>query len=320
MRRKHLVLLLFLMGLAALLFGCGGTSHGGGGGIGNGAGKNTNAEKTTKRTTLTTFLMPEASGELTASKADGTIVLDYSHTEDGYVMICYTGEAAQLQIQVTNPDGTVYPYPMSAKDEYKAFPLTGGDGEYKLSILEEITDGRYAIGLTQNFSVTLVNEFSPFLYPSQYVDYTPQSACVAKGMEISDQSADDLDYVNEVYAFVTSHVSYDTELASNLPVNYVPNPDATLASGTGICFDYASLMTAMLRSQGIPTKLEVGYAGTVYHAWISVYLEDIGWVDNIIEFDGTDWTLMDPTLGSGNDRRTVEQYMKNGEYTVKYHY
>ena len=47
----------------------------------------------------------------------------------------------------------------------------------------------------------------------------------------------------------------------------------------GICFDYAALMTAMLRSQGIPTKLEIGYSGEVYHAWISTYIDEIGWVD-----------------------------------------
>ena len=42
-------------------------------------------------------------------------------------------------------------------------------------------------------------------------------------------------------------------------------------------------MSAMLRSQRIPTKLDVGYSGDVYHAWISCYVTEVGWVDNIIE-------------------------------------
>ena len=45
-------------------------------------------------------------------------------------------------------------------------------------------------------------------------------------------------------------------------------------------------MTAMLRSQGIPSKLEVGYAGESLHAWINTYIDEIGWVDKIIRFDG----------------------------------
>ena len=55
-------------------------------------------------------------------------------------------------------------------------------------------------------------------------------------------------------------------------------------------------MTSMLRSQNIPTKLEVGYSGDAYHAWISTYIDDKGWVDDIIQFNGNTWQIMDPTL------------------------
>jgi transglutaminase-like putative cysteine protease len=57
-------------------------------------------------------------------------------------------------------------------------------------------------------------------------------------------------------------------------------------------------MTAMLRSQGIPTKLVIGYAGDIYHAWISVYTEEKGWIENAIEFHGNEWVRMDPTFAS----------------------
>ena len=81
-----------------------------------------------------------------------------------------------------------------------------------------------------------------------------------------------------------------------------------------LAFDYASLMTRLLRSQHIPTKLEVGYSGEAYHAWISVYLDEVGWVDNIIEFDGKDWSLMDPTLAS-NSADSVKKYIGDGSTT-----
>ena len=102
---------------------------------------------------------------------------------------------------------------------------------------------------------------------------------------------------------------------------YIPDIDATMQTRKGICFDYASLMSALLRSQGIPTKLVVGYSGTAYHAWISVYLDEAGWVDNIIEFDGKDWSLMDPTLAANNDEDSVKKYVGDGSnYIVKYSY
>lgn len=80
-------------------------------------------------------------------------------------------------------------------------------------------------------------------------------------------------------------------------------------------------MAAMLRSQNIPTKLEVGYSGDAYHAWISTYIDETGWVDNIIEFDGHDWQIMDPTLAASNDSESVKKYVGDGShYVVKYSY
>ena len=80
-------------------------------------------------------------------------------------------------------------------------------------------------------------------------------------------------------------------------------------------------MTAMLRSQGIPTKLEIGYSGDIYHAWISTWLNE-RMVDNIIQFDGKSWELMDPTLAANSDNKEdVKEYIGNGEhYVLQYSY
>ena len=102
---------------------------------------------------------------------------------------------------------------------------------------------------------------------------------------------------------------------------YLPDVDDVLASQTGICFDYAAVMASMLRCERIPTRLEVGYMDDVYHAWISTYIKDIGWIDNIIEFDGNEWKLMDPTLAAENSEEAAEKYIGDGSnYTVKYYY
>lgn len=92
------------------------------------------------------------------------------------------------------------------------------------------------------------------------------------------------------------NIQYDFDKAASVQSGYLPDIDETLNTKKGICFDYAALMTAMLRVQRIPTKLVVGYAGELYHAWISVYLDGVGWIDNIIYFDGKDWVRMDLRL------------------------
>ena len=70
------------------------------------------------------------------------------------------------------------------------------------------------------------------------------------------------------------NLKYDTKKAKTVQSGYLPDLDKVLAKKKGICFDYAALMTGMLRSQGVPCKLVVGYAGSAYHAWISVWSED----------------------------------------------
>ncbi len=270
------------------------------------------------RATLYEFLSPVAPGEK-LYKSGGAYV-DASCTNDGYIMVKYSGKAGKAKVQITAPDGEIYAYSLNT-EEYEAFPLSSGDGQYRVDVLENVYDNMYAISLSKKISVTIKDEFTPFLYPNQYVWYTPDSQVVQKGIELSQSSYGDLDYVGDVYKFVTKNIRYDKELARNVSPGYLPDNDKVLETKTGICFDYASLMAALLRSQGIPTKLVVGYSGTAYHAWISVYITEIGWVDKIIQFDGVSWSLMDPTLASGNNRNDVSKYIGDGSnYTVKYSY
>ena len=187
--------------------------------------------------------------------------------------------------------------------------------------MENIGGDSYVLSLEQTVDVQIENEFLPFLYPNQYVDFKADSYAVKKGSELAEDTWTDLEVVQNIYNFVIKNISYDEEKAQNVSYGFLPNVDDTLASRTGICFDYAALMTAMLRSQNIPTKLEVGYSGDTYHAWISTYVDDKGWVDNIIEFDGDSWQIMDPTLGANNDSKSVKKYVGDGShYVVKYTY
>lgn len=108
--------------------------------------------------------------------------------------------------------------------------------------------------------------------------------------ELTAGMTDNLEKVQTIYDYVVQNISYDRLLAAKVQSGYLPDIDQVLAKKKGICFDYAALMSAMLRSQEVPTKLVVGYTGSVYHAWINVYSEEEGWIDAAIYFDGQEWS------------------------------
>lgn len=261
--------------------------------------------------------MPEAAG--TECIGNSSIIIDISNGSDGYIMALYTGTADKIKFFITTPEQVKYTYDLQADGLYSTLPLTGGSGTYSIQVMEHVQDKLYSTLYTDTISTEINNEFSPFLYPNQYTWFTANSAAVQKAAELTAGAEDAIDALKQIYDYVTVNIRYDEAKAASVTASYLPDIDETLAGGTGICFDYAALMTAMLRSQGIPTKLEIGYSGDVYHAWISTYIEETGWVNNVVYFDGQTWSLMDPTLAAANGEQSVRQYIGDGShYIVKY--
>lgn len=263
-------------------------------------------------------LTPSANG--TAEVHNEVSSIDYSNASEGYIMAVYTGSSPKIKMQIIGPNAVTYTYNLTGSD-YEAFPLSSGNGSYEITIYENISGTSYSMCLTTSIDVSLTSDFSPYLYPNQYCNFNSSSAVVAKAKELALPADTDLDVVTNVYNYIIENISYDYSKASTVPSGYIPNVDQVLASGTGICLDYAAVMTSMLRSQRIPTRLEVGYAGDAYHAWISTYISDVGWVNGIVEFDGQSWELMDPTFAASNSEETLREFIGEGtNYLVKYMY
>ncbi|SBV90861.1 Transglutaminase-like protein [uncultured Eubacteriales bacterium] len=249
--------------------------------------------------------------------------IDASNLAEGYLMVKYTGgKDVKIKVQITRDSGTTYTYNLNNKGSAETLPLTEGDGKYTVKVYENTTGTKYAQAYSTTVTMKLRNEFLPFLYSNQFVNYTERSAVVTKAAELTKDAATDLTRIQSIYDFVIQNFTYDYELAKAVQSGYLPDVDKVLADKKGICFDYAAVMAAMLRAQNIPSKLVVGYAGTTYHAWIDVYIDSIGWVDKVIYFDGTTWTLMDPTfVSSGNHSDSIMTYVTNdSNYTAKYAY
>ena len=261
------------------------------------------------------LFLPQANGKVT-EKQEG-VSLDLSHTDQGYFMVAYKGSADKLMVQVEGSDNIPYRYYFEPDGHYNALPLTAGNGNYAVSAYENVGDNRYALVFTKTVDVVLANEVLPFLYSNQYVNFNEDTKAVMLAKKLT-KGKTELEAVQEVYEYVIKNIVYDEEKAETVKSGYLPNVDETLKTKKGICFDYAALMTAMLRSSGIPTHLDIGYATNIYHAWISTYLEEQGWVDNVIQFDGKSWTMMDPTFAADGGDGIKDFITDSSNYNVQY--
>ncbi len=249
------------------------------------------------------------------------VTIDYSNSSEGYIMVNYLGSAAKVKLQLTGPDEVTYTYNIT--NGYAAFPLTSGDGSYSINVCENIVDSKYSVVFAASYKFSNISEFGPYLYPNQYVSFNESNETVKKGAELASSCSDDLEVVTNIYNYIISNISYDYDKADSVASGYISDIDEILNSKTGICLDYAAVMTSMLRTQSIPTRLEVGYVGKdmVYHAWISVYIKEVGWLNGVIQFNGQEWSLVDPTFGSTTSEKKLKSYIGDGtNYSVKYIY
>ena len=300
---------------------CGGSRNSGGGGGGSSSGDDsgggsivgdlldglTSGLKATveedpslpDRDVTPVVLENSADGAAVAEGNGGTI--DYSNASDGYIMAKYDGDNPKIKLQITKDGGPTYTYDIWPNKGYDAFPLSLDTGNYTVAMFLNIQGDQYSQACAASVWAEIDDVFSPFLRPNQFSNFTSATRAVAKGAEVSQGSKTDMRVIEKIFIFITDNVSYDYQKAATVESGYLPDVDETLATGKGICFDYAALMTCMLRSQRIPCKLVVGYAGDAYHAWISVHVEGVGWVANMIQFNDDKWTFMDPTFAASGD-------------------
>lgn len=265
-----------------------------------------------KSYTYDEILWPSADG--TSVMEDDKVLVDYSNANKGYIMAkTKTSEHNRLKVMIVKDDEK-YTYDINKDDDYEIYSFNMGDGNYTIKVYENLHDDQYSLLFSFDCDVQLENEFVPFLYPNQVVDYSTTTLCIEKSFELVKDDKTDLDRVEHIYDWVLDNVTYDWDKVEEVQGKYVlPVLDDIYNNKKGICFDYAAIMAAMLRVQHIPTKVVTGMIEEGYHAWIEVYIENMGWIKPHVYFNSGEWTTMDPTYDAMN-----EKY--DGDYSIKYVY
>jgi hypothetical protein len=130
--------------------------------------------------------------------------------------------------------------------------------------------------------------------------YWQQTADIKRAAaSVSDRNKPVADNVKAMYQYVINRLSYNNDkIAFNIRQGSAlaySNPD------NAVCLEYADLLVSMLRSQGIPARMPVGYgySGNLkqsaavadsLHSWVEAYVPGVGWM------------TLDPTWGEKFDQ------------------
>lgn len=258
--------------------------------------------------------------EYTASAAtgDNNVAIDTSHVNEGYVGAAGTS-TSRLKLQVVMGEAS-YNYDLPEDGSSIIAPLTFGNGTYTFRIMQNTSGSNYIELYSTSASVSMPDENAPYVRPNVYCNFSEDSQCVVLARQLVENATNVGEAVEAICNFVIENISYDDTKASELKTTtgYVPNPDETLSSGTGICFDFASLGAAMLRSQGIPTRIVTGYVSPddIYHAWIMVYING-SWQTGQFSVDQNTWSRIDLTFAASSNNANVGD---GKDYTDRYVY
>lgn len=249
--------------------------------------------KLEKQNITTTVSMKHNFSEIRTSmyhpdKAIGSdnMYIDTSCANEGYVAVSAASNN-KLIFQVIK-EKEIYNYNIENNSNPSIIPLQCGNGIYTFRVMENVYEKKYKTAYELTEEVKLINEFEPFLHPNDYIQFNKNSECVKVANKLAENTESDIEIIENVYKYICDNIEYDTEKAKIIKKIYNPDLDEILTNKKGICFDYASLAAGMLRSQGIPTKLVMGYLepDDLYHAWNMVYTKENGWE----LFDFTDKT------------------------------
>ena len=244
-------------------------------------------------------LFPQASEDGIYKKSGTT--LNAGNASEGYVMVKRESSKEQ-RVRIAQGKQT-FTYHLRKDGEYEVYPLQLGSGKYEIRVYEQVKGTQYSQVYSKAINAKMEDENRAFLYPNQYVWYTEDSKVIPLAQEVCDGAETDSEKLTAIYTYVTKHIAYDYIKMATVKTGYMPDIDDTIDTRTGICFDIASLMAAMLRIEGVPAQIAIGSVGTMAHAWNRVYL------------DGK-WSIVDATLVAMN----YSKKMSASDYKLERYY
>lgn len=221
--------------------------------------------------------------------SDAAVQFDTATVSRGRIGISCEAQGKKIKVMIEK-GSSKYTYNLSSKGEVEYFPLQMGNGEYKISVLENVSGTKYSFLDTTKVSLNLSDPNLVYLNSVQNIRWNENYSAIKHGKKLSGNEPSMDKKMGTLYNYVVKNYKYDYDKIPKLTTDYNPDIEATYQEKKGICYDYSALMAGMQRSQGLPTKLVKGYAAGVegYHAWNEVLING-NWVVVDTTFDAAMW-------------------------------
>lgn len=256
-------------------------------------------------------IIETANTSLKTYDSDFSVTLDTTQAAKGLITATYDDESSVRGKILIEKGDVQYYYDITPACGTFGIPLQMGEGEYTVAIFKNIEGTRYQKKAELTLTVEGLCDEDVFTNSIQMVDYEKYHSALVEMSKLLSGASDDAQKVTLAYRYITSNLTYDSEKAEKVRPRYLPDLNEVTQTGKAVCYDFASLFAALLRSNHIPTKLVVGYRADVegYHAWNEVLLNG-KWViidttadSSIVKSGGKTAMIKDPAL-----------FAKTGEY------
>lgn len=236
--------------------------------------------------------------------------LETNQVNNGIVSVQYDSPGNNKTKVIVAKRTNKYTYDLRSNGQ---FPLQMGNGEYTVSVLENVIGNQYKVISTEAVHMQATNPQAVYLQSTEMITWNDNMKAIQKANQLTQNAKTNKEKATLIYDYITNKIKYDNNKAATVAAGYIPSIDVTLNTSLGICYDYSALYAAMLRSVGVPTKMIMGYKNDIneYHAWNEVYLQETN-----------QWVTIDTTYDSARVQNGVVVTMikDNGEYKVEKQY
>lgn len=214
--------------------------------------------------------------------------VDYTDHKNGTITVEYNNKNNIKAKIAVFKDDTKYYYNLSNGKNKIVIPLTEGNGKYQLLLCKNISGTRYSTSDSVTIILDLKDEKTAYLQSCQVIDWNSKNKAVSRAQTLIKKCKTQDKKIEAIYSYVVKNYSYDYNKIKKIGTTsgYIPDIDDVYIVQSGICYDIATLMAAMLRSVEIPAKVITGYTSNIstYHAWNEIY-----------RLKGKKWIVVDAT-------------------------